>query len=43
MVRSFPAGACWVSRFRVCFSRFAFYMENGGWFFWKTNAALAGG
>lgn len=24
-------------------SHFAFYMENGGWPFWKTNAALAGG
>lgn len=24
-------------------SHFAFYMENGGCFFWKTNAALAGG
>lgn len=24
-------------------SRFALYMENGGWPFWKTNAALAGG
>ena len=43
MARSFPAGTCWVSRFHVCFSRFAFYMENGGWSFWKTNAALAGG
>lgn len=24
-------------------SHFALYMENGGCFFWKTNAALAGG
>lgn len=24
-------------------SRFALYMENGGWSFWKTNAALVGG
>ena len=31
MARSFPAGACWVGRFRV--SRFALYTENGGWLF----------